>query len=600
MTDPRIVYSPLGWTWIGLMIVWTLAVLAAIGFLVHHRRLPFLQLRRLPLVFSAIVILHVYAASCLLALTIGPTVPCDAQFWVMSIYLPFGMALLQAANSQFQHVATRQRKYAQFSTLEDRHVFDRAVEVDPGLAWWKRGWRKIQKANEVDRVLIYIGFGMGVQLALTFLIYFGSEMFHPSYGFFHLQVPGTEQQRATLCFTGWEWWLSIVWQFFWAWVYAPYTLWKTRHIHDTYGWRIQTICCCIAGLPASPMWLIGLYVPQMEPINEVFPPPQWIATSIFLIEVFTLGFPCLQVYRTHNLQQETLDTIAAWEKRNQILGKDLEAISTNSAGLAGSSLGGRSTAGKSSKSGKTASTSHSRDSTLTMGALENALRTNPQPLLEFASLKDFSGENVSFLSHVGDWRRAWTSSTSCPADKTRDQFVRAVRIYSHFVSLEYSEFPVNISSRTAKALHALFHETAQILNRRRRQSHSATPFDRAVSGLDDSDADGGGPGDLEATLGKANLESVTQMAELSMPAGYNNSRSNNNNSNRHDFGDLAVPDAFNPQVFEAAEGEIKYLVLTNTWPKFVHAGFEQASQSSKEDRDYGDKPRAFPRGLLCV
>ncbi|KAK8041403.1 hypothetical protein PG994_014410 [Apiospora phragmitis] len=557
MADPRIVYSPLGWFYIGLMTGWTLLVLAGIAFLVRHRRLP------------AIVILHLYAASCLLAYMIGPLIPCDAQFWVMSIYLPFGMALLQAANSQFQHVATQQRKFAQFSTLEDRNVFDRsASEIDPRLPWWKRGWLRIQRANEVDRVLIYIGIGMGIQLALTFLIYFGSEMFHPSYGFFHVKVPGTEQQRATLCFTGWEWWLSCVWQFFWAWIYAPYTLWKTRHIDDTYGWRIQTICCCIAGLPASPMWLIGLYVPQMEPVNKVFVPPQWIALSIFFIEVFTLGFPCLQVYKTHNLKQETIDTIAAWEKRNQILGDDPEAISTSSAGFGGSTLAGRSMASKSGKSVNTTSTSHSRDSTLAMGALENALRTNPQPLLEFASLKDFSGENVSFLSHVGDWRRVWKTSTSSPADQTREQFLRAVRIYSHFVSLEYSEFPVNISSGTAKALHQLFHETTQILNRRRRQSDSATPFDNgAMTGLDDF---GSSPGDLEATLGKANLESVTQMAELS------------NHNNHRDFGDLKVPAAFGPQAFEAAEKEVKYLMLTNTWPKFVHAGFEQASQASRK------------------
>ena len=101
---------------------------------------------------------------------------------------------------------------------------------------------------------------------LTFFVYFGSEMFHPSYGIFNVKVPGTEQQRQQLCVEGWEWsvilpqlpvtlrrclhrhrWLSIVWQFFWAWIYAPYMLWKTRNIHDTHGWRVQTICCCIAG-----------------------------------------------------------------------------------------------------------------------------------------------------------------------------------------------------------------------------------------------------------------------------------------------------------------------------------------------------------------
>lgn len=42
-------------------------------------------------------------------------------------------------------------------------------------------------------------------------------------------------------------WLSIVWQFFWSWIYAPYTLWKARNIHDAHGWRTQTILVCIAG-----------------------------------------------------------------------------------------------------------------------------------------------------------------------------------------------------------------------------------------------------------------------------------------------------------------------------------------------------------------
>lgn len=45
-----------------------------------------------------------------------------------------------------------------------------------------------------------------MQLALTIIVYFGSEMFHPSYGFFNAKVPGTEQ-REVQCFTGWEWYV---------------------------------------------------------------------------------------------------------------------------------------------------------------------------------------------------------------------------------------------------------------------------------------------------------------------------------------------------------------------------------------------------------
>lgn len=41
-------------------------------------------------------------------------------------------------------------------------------------------------------------------------------------------------------------WPSVFWQFFWAWIIAPYILWQSRNIHDTQGWRLQTIACCIA------------------------------------------------------------------------------------------------------------------------------------------------------------------------------------------------------------------------------------------------------------------------------------------------------------------------------------------------------------------
>lgn len=68
---------------------------------------------------------------------------------------------------------------------------------------------------------------------------------------------------------------SVFWQFFWAWIVAPVILWQSRGIHDTQGWRLQTIGCCIAGLPATPMWLIALYVPGMAPMNQYFIPPQW-------------------------------------------------------------------------------------------------------------------------------------------------------------------------------------------------------------------------------------------------------------------------------------------------------------------------------------
>ncbi|KAH9906759.1 hypothetical protein F4778DRAFT_595213 [Xylariomycetidae sp. FL2044] len=575
--------TALGWLYIIITIVWTILVSGGLWYLWSHRQLPLLQIRRLPLVFAAVILLHIYFCAVMIVYSVASLLPCDAQFWIMSIYLPFGIAMLQASNSHFFHVAEQQRKFAQFGDLDDKALHEKSSPVDPSVRGPKRWVEKIRRADKTTRMLIYIGIGMAVQLALTFIIYFGSEMFHSSYGFFNIEVPGTEQ-RETLCLQGWEWWLSIVWQFGWSWVYAPYKAWKTRNIRDTHGWRVQIIGCCIAGLPASPLWLIGLYTPSWASFNQSWLPPQWFAFSIFFIEIFMVFFPCWQVVKTHHLQQETLDAIASWEKRNQVYIGDEQSVST--AAYGGTTIpGGRSAFAKSGKSrGSTESRDSRKSDTLTMVALESALHNNPQPLLEFAALKDFSGENISFLSHVTDWKRVWATQTGGP-DRDRKQFIRAVRIYSHFISMDYSEFPVNISSRAGKELHTIFNKSARRLNSCwNNASDSATPFDDAAGGTQTlSTVPSQNSADLEESLGQANLQSVTRMAELSCDGHI----------------DIPIPGSFDPRVFDVAESEIKYLVLTNTWPKFVNAGFENASQASKraESAHLFDGARKYFCGL---
>lgn len=319
------------------------------------------------------------------------------------------------------------------------------------------------------------------------------------------------------------------------------------------------------------------------------------ACSIFIAEILLIFVPCWMVLKTHELQKETREAISSWEQRNKTGTAEPDSVSTSSGGAVGTTLAGsiiaRSTHSKSSINSK----SSRRSGMLTMAGLENALRSNSQPLLEFAALKDFSGENVSFLSHVSEWKRSFAtypgtghssrpSVTIDPSVQRQRQFIRAVRIYSHFISLEYSDFPVNISSRAAKELHHIFDEAAHALNRRRStHSDSATPFDYSVSsfprlGTSSSSSAGSSStrvpsdtSDLEATLGKANLTSATHM------------RDDDNERMSGDF-DIPIPAHFSPAVLDVAENEIKYLVLTNTWPKFVAAGCDSMNRlEAKQD-----------------
>lgn len=512
----------------------------------------------------------------------------------MSIYLPLGIALFHAANTQFLHIASRQKHFARMSSLKEHTSINEEKAQEVSNSRWRRIVAGVERADNIGRTLIFIGIGMAVQFALTLFVFFASEKFHPGYGLFDYTIKGTGMDVRVNCSKGWEWWLSIVWQLFWSWVYAPYVLWKSRGIRDVHNWRLQTICCCLAGLPASPLWLAGLYAPQFAPLNAVLPPPTWFSICIFFLEVFAIGFPIVDVLKGNSLRQETLAAIASWEKRQTVNAVDGEgSLQSPSAYSATTTL---KSAGDVSFS-KTSFESHNSDM-LTMTALDNALRTNAMPLLEFAALKDFSGENVSFLTHVADWRRYWFSPKSSTAEHRRKQFIAAVRIYAHFISLEFSEFPINISSKEMKRLHHVFESAASILYRRSRGSvassisDNVTPFDSVLPedmpGLaSDSQSACSSTAELRSSvnhldaLGRANLRAVSRMQEL-----YGDET----------LAEIEIPDAFSELMFDSAEAEIKYLVLTNTWPKFVNVGRANSQISQDVDEEKGN---AWGRKLLC-
>jgi len=81
---------------------------------------------------------------------------------------------------------------------------------------------------------------------MTLVMYLLSRKFHVSFGIPGTEVHGTPEEQAREKVKGWEWWPSIFWQCLWAWVVAPIVLWRSRGIHDTLGWRVQTVACCLA------------------------------------------------------------------------------------------------------------------------------------------------------------------------------------------------------------------------------------------------------------------------------------------------------------------------------------------------------------------
>ncbi|WQF87610.1 Putative RGS domain superfamily, RGS, subdomain 2 protein [Colletotrichum destructivum] len=585
-TEPAAVF----WlVWAG---VWTATVLCGMAFLFVNRHMPFLRIRGLALSFGAVTMLHLYWMSVQIGLSVGQFVPDGAEFWVMGLYLPFGIALFHASNSRFLHVAKAQRRYADkpppppgaclppspssspsSSPTPSKPLHSPAAACSCGLRDRRSLAARFRRLDYTTKMLTVVCTGMVVQVLLTVAMYLASRKYHPWFGIPGTEVKGTPTQQKVEMGRGWEWWPSVLWQFVWAWMVAPVILCKSRGIRDTQGWRLQTIACCLASLHATPMWLVALYVPEMAPVNRYFIPPQWICLSILFIEIFAIFIPCWQVVRHKSLQQETLESIAVWEAKNKNRNNDDD-------GGGGGHGSDSSFITDSTKVGSRASSvvwqslveleknTSQADSVYTMSALEYVLDKNPEPLRKFSALRDFSGENIAFLSAVGEWKASIPQGLGVGRQRSpelaRDRFNRALRIYTEFVSPYHAEFQINIASQDLKRLQSVFDHAARIMygGRTERFTDPVVPFEDAMWNPAAAAEEGS---DQEESGGAAAMlrrnGSADRIADRVQYWGE-------------------IPEAFNATVFDDAEASIKYLVLTNTWPKFVK---ERRSSLGSED-----------------
>ncbi|KAF5988974.1 regulator of G protein signaling domain-containing protein [Fusarium bulbicola] len=508
--------SPARWDRVGMFyiifcVVWTLLVLAGMTFCWYNRNNPLLRLRGLALSFSAIVLLHLYWILGQIVYTVGPTIPIvlayDIQYFFMGIWFPLGIALFHASNSRLLQVAKLQKKYS------SANLRDQFNSSQPYNSWSCR----FQCLERTRKVLVLTGIGMVVQVILTVGMWLACRKYHPTYG-----IPGTEIKSQTLpeqiieLGRGWEWWPSVLWQVVWTWMVAPFLIWRTWHIRDTMGWRTQTIGCCLSSLHATPMFLIASYVPQFAPANFYFPPSSWIHVSIFLIEIFAVFVPAFQVIKQHILVKRVKSLNIGWYSTSSTSTlRELDDLRR------GSSVATR----LGDKGGYESSEQEMKDTLLTISAFNYTLNSNPGPLQDFSALNDFSGENISFLTEVTRWKISWRAEPD-EAD-VRDAYNAALDIYANFISPCDAEFPLNLGSADLKYMGKMF-EAAARETFGQANVYPAIPFETTTS-----------------------LESAPASA-LARPtyAGI-------------------IPAEFGPGVFDAIEQHIKYLVLTNTWPKFV-------------------------------
>ncbi|KAL7794276.1 putative GprK-type G-protein coupled receptor protein [Trichoderma ceciliae] len=537
--------SPANWDKIGVFYIswcasWTTLLIASMAFCWFNRHLPVLKIRGLPLSFSAIAFLHVYWILAQITYPIGATMPLvlayDIQYFFMGIWFPLGIALFHASNLRFLRVARLQKQFT--------HP---ARRVDPVCNGAQASWLcRLRNLDYTKRSMFLIGLGIVIQVLLTVGMWLACRKYHPTYG-----IPGTELGGATIpeqlvsLGRGWEWWPSVLWQVVWTWIIAPFLIWRAWGIRDTMGWRAQTIGCCISNLHATPMFLISSYVSVFEKVNQYFTPSQWIHLSILMFEIFTVFVPVFQVFKFWIQRRKTTRSNAKWESPSQTTTLTPSSSASEDWIFSSITLTGK---------GKPLDIFNEDlgDRLLTMSALEHILSVNPGPLQEFSALRDFSGENIAFLTGVEKWKSSWPETPS--DEQRREVYNAALEIYIDFVSPKDAEFPLNLSSNEIKRVQDIFENAARIVCGEQ-TINPATPFDIEIAPFRYCEATG--PFELKNQA----IPRVKYEGE--------------------------IPDAFDATVFDSIQGHIKYLVLTNTWPKFVDEMQARRRRSSETSRSVG-------------
>ncbi|KAF9734912.1 hypothetical protein PMIN06_008320 [Paraphaeosphaeria minitans] len=495
-------------------ILYTIVLGVELFLLYRQRSAVCVRIRGLDVVFTSVSMLHVYLVLVLLVYPLNGHWPCSAEFWVMSIFLPLGMAVFQACNARILTAYESQRRMKKDLLAGARKK---------RLTWTPNGlleaWLNLDAAAKV-----YVGTVIGLVISLLPAIglFFGSRRFHPSYGSFGPTVGPRE------CRQGAEWVPSILVQLFWTAVVGPWILWKIRNVQDVHSWAWQTRFAIFAGLPGTPLWIAFTQgdLPGMRAINKFFPAAGWFLPSLVVCQQVLILIPLRDAAKNRTKQRRSLS-----------ISTDTDSLTSTP-----SNISEKSPASLLSKELKPKAS---------MQALEASIEHNIESLIEWTASREFTAENTIFLREVRNFKKKWSALRTVTTVQRRQMHTEASLIFFTLVDPFTAETPINIEYKVFKKLQEQFegmeYDPYMPTNR------SASPVGDNVVCPWENTLDR--PASLDSNVSGASESSTSSTRSL-------------------------VPSQFTGEVFDAAFESIKYLVFTNTWPRYVDAEMSSNSRSS--------------------
>ncbi|KAF1952118.1 hypothetical protein CC80DRAFT_180269 [Byssothecium circinans] len=500
--------NAVGITYVVVAILYT-CILTGELYLLYRRRSAFcIRIRGLPIIFTSVSALHVYLILVLLVYPLNGQWPCSAEFWVMSIFLPTGMAIFQSCNARVLKAYESQRRMKKDFLAGARK--QRIAYTPRGLL---EAWLALDAAAKVN-------YGTCMLLLISFFpaifLFFGSRRFHATYGFFGPIVD------SRVCREGGEWVPSIFVQLFWTALVGPWILWKIRHVRDVHSWAWQTRLAILAGLPGTPLWLIFTYARSegMVAMNRNFPTAGWFLPSLVVCQQVLILIPLREAAKIPTLKKKrsrsadtaslTSNSPAPSEKRSDsVLSKDLKPKAS-------------------------------------MQALEYSIEHQIDSLVEWTASHEFTAENPIFLREARNFKKKWSALRTVTTSQRRQMHTEASLIFFTLINPFTAEAPINIEYKIFKKLQTQFENM---------EYDPYMPPTRSNT-----------PTEPMSPSARENVVCPWE-STLDRPASMESSISTSSTSSTRSI----VPSEFTEEIFDAAFESIKYLVFTNTWPRYVEA-----------------------------
>lgn len=179
-----------------------------------------------------------------------------------------------------------------------------------------------------------------------------------------------------------------------------------------------------------------------------------------------------------------------------------------------------------------------------MQALEFSIQHSIEPLIAWAAAREFTAENTIFLREVRNFKKKWSSLKIVTTAQRRQMFNEASLIFFTLVNPFTAESPINIEYKIFKTLQNMFADV---------EFDPYMPRSKT-------------PDDLKSPIMRENVICPWEDT-FSRPASIDSNLSTSTTSSTRSI----VPSEFTDEIFDAAFESIKYLVFTNTWPRYVDA-----------------------------